>query len=212
MSEKFERDLRVLMSRLCKDSDQKTKDELGRLFERLVELREHNLLKINHSVLEMVVAKNLIQQGHDDVLIEHDIDGITCDVCAVKDGEIVIVEVETGYVPPKHALDPVDYIIARIASKIARYSNHCDRFILGAPPHYVMPIPECLAVDHRFRSSRDIESVKRYCDMYYSSPPVSMEEIEGARIDSVHIIEVENLRIKEQDAMSYIKRAAYWYR
>ena len=36
-----------------------------------------------------------------------------------------IIEIETGFTPPEHALDTVDYYAARIVSKIARYSKYC---------------------------------------------------------------------------------------
>jgi len=181
------------------------------LAQRLKDLRDRNMLKINHSVLELVVAKHLIMSGHE-VYLEHTLDsGLTCDVFATKGMGTVIVEVETGYVPPSHALDPVDYIKARIASKIARYSGYCNKFSLGSPPHYIMPIPGMLIKPARFRERDEIAGVKRYCDMYYSNPPVSNEEIINAHIHSVQIIDVEHLKIHEVEPGEYIDRSIVWY-
>jgi hypothetical protein len=146
------------------------------------------------------------------VELEHELEsGLTCDVWAKKGLGTCIVEVETGYVPPSHALDPVDYIKARIASKIARYSGYCQKFILGAPPHYIMPIPRMLATPARFRTEEEIFEVKRYCDMYYSNPQVSREEILNAHIHSVMVIDVDQVRLREIDPMEYIDRVDLWY-
>jgi hypothetical protein len=207
----YEKDVDVLIQRMLLDSKPEVRGQLLSLAQRLKDLRDRNMLKINHSVLELVVAKYLIQDGYQ-VFLEHTLEsGLTCDVYAVKGLGSFIVEVETGYVPPSHALDPVDYIKARIASKISRYSGYCNKFSLGAPAHYVMPIPRMLTKPARFRTEDEIEQVKRYCDMYYSNPPVSHEEIVNAHIHSVQIIDVEGLAIHEVEPEAYIERADVWY-
>jgi hypothetical protein len=196
---------------MMSDSPPEAQRKIMVLAERLKDLRDKNMLKINHSVLELVVAKHLILSGHE-VYLEHTLDsGLTCDVFASKGMGTVIVEVETGYVPPAHALDPVDYIKARIASKIARYSGYCSKFSLGSPPHYIMPIPSMLIKPARFREQKEIAEVKRFCDMYYSNPPVSNEEILNAHLHSVQVIEVENIQIREIEPQEYIARSALWY-
>ncbi|MEI6796665.1 MAG: hypothetical protein WCK39_07355, partial [Methanomassiliicoccales archaeon] len=139
--DRFAEDLEELMGKLDKNLNPVDSLALRELEKRLIYLRERNLLKINHSVLEMVIARYLIKEGYK-VELEHILDPtLNCDVYADGPHGTMIVEVETGYVPPSHALDPMDYIRARICSKIARYSNHCDRFVLAAPPHYIMPVP-----------------------------------------------------------------------
>jgi hypothetical protein len=208
----YEKDLDTLISSMMSDMPPDLQPKLAELEDRLKQLRDRNLLKINHSVLELVVAKHLILSGYE-VQLEHELDsGLTCDVWAEKGLGSCIVEVETGYVPPSHALDPVDYIKARIASKIARYSNYCQKFILGAPPHYIMPIPRMLATPARFRSEEDMLTVKRYCDMYYSNPQVSREEILNAHIHSVMVIDVDQVRVREIDPVEYIDRVDLWYK
>ncbi|MBN1110036.1 MAG: hypothetical protein JXA45_04665 [Methanomassiliicoccales archaeon] len=209
--DKFTQDLQVLMVKLLAGCDPSQEEALRGLEQRLVDLKEKNLLKINHSVLEMIVAKYLVMDGYD-VDLEHMIDaGLSCDVYARKGEGVLIVEVETGYVPPAHALDPMDYIRARIASKIARYSNHCHKFSLAAPPHYVMPVMSFFTRPPRDRPPEEVEVVKRYCDLYYKSPPVSMDEIMNSRIHSVSIIDVENAVLSDMSPDEYINLSADWY-
>jgi hypothetical protein len=206
----FDKDIQTLIERLKADTTPKVEEKIAGLAERLVELRDKNLLKINHSVLEMIVAKNLIVSGYD-VNLECTVgDNLACDVLATKGMGTMIVEIETGYVPPAHALDPTNYIRARIASKIARYSNYSNKFALGAPPHYILPIPKCLTKPPRYRTEEEIRMIKSYCDMYYSNPPVSREEILNSRIHSVHVIDVENMVVRETDPGDYLKRCTQW--
>ncbi|HSV42064.1 MAG TPA: hypothetical protein VLH13_01470 [Methanomassiliicoccales archaeon] len=209
--DKFSEDLDKLMAKLVSDCTAVELAKMRTLEKRLVELREKNLLKINHSVLEMIVAKYLVRDGYD-VELEHTIEvGLNCDVFARKGEGTMIVEVETGYVPPSHALDPLDYIKARIASKIARYSNHCHKFLLAAPPHYVMPVPIFFTSSPRQRGFEDLNLIKRYCDMYYTSPPVSLEEIMNSRIHGVQIIDVDTASLREFDPDQYIALTKQWY-
>jgi hypothetical protein len=209
--DKFCQDLEVLMTKLVSGCDASCEASMRQLEQRLLDLKEKNLLKINHSVLEMVVAKYLVLDGYE-VDLEHMIDsGLSCDVYACKGDGVMIVEVETGYVPPAHALDPMDYIRARIASKIARYSNHCHKFCLAAPPHYVMPVMPFFTKPPRDRKPEEMDLVKRYCDMYYTSPPVSMDEIMNSRIHSVSIIDVEHAALRELSPDEYINLTVDWY-
>ncbi|MFQ6053961.1 MAG: hypothetical protein ACE5OO_07030, partial [Candidatus Bathyarchaeia archaeon] len=111
----FESDVETVIERMRGDLDQAEYASLLRLRDRIFELHGRNVVKINHSVMELVCAKHLIQAGFD-VELEHDLNGISCDIYAVKGYGTLIVEVETGFVPPEHALDPQSYLRARIAS------------------------------------------------------------------------------------------------
>ena len=206
----FNEDIETLISRLKIGTNPEVEEKITALARRLVELREKNLLKINHSVLEMIAAKNLVLRGYS-VDLECTVgENLACDVLATKGMGTMIVEIETGYVPPAHALDPSNYIRARIASKIARYSTFSHKFALGAPPHYLLPIPESLTKPPRYRDEDEIKTIKQYCDQYYSNPPVTREEILNARIHSVHIIDVDNMTVNETDPQDYIRRCAKW--
>lgn len=202
--------MKTLISRLKMGTNPEVEEKITALARRLVELREKNLLKINHSVLEMIAAKNLVLGGYN-VDLECTVgENLACDVFATKGMGTMIVEIETGYVPPAHALDPSNYIRARVASKIARYSGFSHKFALGAPPHYLLPIPESLTKPPRYRDENEIGMIKQYCDLYYSNPPVTREEILNARIHSVHIIDVDNMTVNETNPQDYIRRCAQW--
>jgi hypothetical protein len=206
----FDEDIETLISRLKIGTNPEVEEKITALARRLVELREKNLLKINHSVLEMIAAKNLVLSGYN-VDLECTVgENLACDVLATKGMGTMIVEIETGYVPPAHALDPSNYIRARVASKIARYSGFSHKFALGAPPHYLLPIPESLTKPPRYRDEDEIRTIKQYCDLYYSNPPVTREEILNARIHSVHIIDVDNMTVNETNPQDYIRRCAKW--
>ena len=206
----FDEDIETLISRLKIGTNPEVEEKITVLARRLVELREKNLLKINHSVLEMIAAKNLVLSGYN-VDLECTVgENLACDVLATKGMGTMIVEIETGYVPPAHALDPSNYIRARVASKIARYSGFSHKFALGAPPHYLLPIPESLTKPPRYRDEDEIRTIKQYCDLYYSNPPVTREEILNARIHSVHIIDVDNMTVNETNPQDYIRRCAKW--
>jgi hypothetical protein len=137
---------------------------------------------------------------------EHQLDGaLTCDLYATKGDGSLIVEIETGFIPPEHALDPSTYLLARIASKITRYSNRTGKFALGIPPHYLLKIPEVLLTPSRNRTLKDLNSVKSLCDLYYRSPPVDLDEVRHARLHAIYSIDVDNLAVHEVDPETYVR-------
>jgi hypothetical protein len=155
--------------------------------------------------MELVCAKPLIQKSYR-VQVEHDLEpSLICDLYATKGDGSHIVEIETGYIPPEHALDPSTYLRARIASKITRYSNHTGKFALGTPPHYILPIPQTLLTMPRSRTHEELKNIKTLCDLYYTNPPVTMEEVRNSRLHSIYTIDVDNLAAQEIDPESYMK-------
>ncbi|MEM4245732.1 MAG: hypothetical protein QW390_00375 [Candidatus Bathyarchaeia archaeon] len=207
MIDEFERDLNILMEKLKADSDADSQLQLEALRGRLVKLHHENVVKINHSVMELVCAKHLIHRGYH-VDVECLLDGLSCDLYGTKGMGSLIVEVETGYIPPEHALDPIAYSRARIASKITRYSGYGNRFCLGTPPHYILPIPPQLIAPPRSRTHEDIIMIKNLCDMYYRSPQVTLEEITNARLHTIYIIDVDNGKVLETDPEDYVERVS----
>jgi len=204
----FEKDLNVLAERLCLGEEKYVSKEIVRLRDRLIALHDSNLVKINHSVMELVCAKYLVLAGYY-VDLERTLDGLSCDVYATKGLGTMIIEVETGFVPPEHALNPSTYIKARIASKITRYSGFAEKFGLAVPPHYVMPVPQVLVEPPRSRRNDGIMAVKKLCDMYYSNPPVSLEEIRNAHIHTIYILDVDNGTVKETEPTTYMEKAEH---
>ncbi|MCW4009639.1 MAG: hypothetical protein NWF05_03345 [Candidatus Bathyarchaeota archaeon] len=206
-SKKFEEDLQVLVARLSVDADDDCKRKLNKLKNDLVNLQKQNVVKINHSVMELVCAKYLVLKGYD-VELEYPLDPIlVCDLFSTKGYGNLIVEIETGYIPPEHAMAPLTYTAARLASKIVRYSSFAGKFAIGVPPHYVLPLPTPLTVPPRKRTPQDISRIKALCDRYYNNPPVTEECIRNARIQAIHIIDVDRLSVREMDPEAYMKRA-----
>jgi len=202
---KFNRDIDILLARLNSDTDEEAQKKLVVLRDKLVRLHEENVVKINHSVMELVCAKHLVLKGYE-VDIERPVDGLVCDLYGVKGFGSHIVEVETGFIPPRHALNPAKYRKSRIASKIIRYGNHSEKFALGVPPYYLLQIPSILIKPPRDRTSEDLKYLKTLCDLYYKNPPVSLEEIRNARIHTIYIIDVDETNITEVDPATYLKK------
>jgi hypothetical protein len=204
--EKFEQDLSTLLTRLTTDVSKEAENKLTTLKDWLLKLHKENVVKINHSVMELVCAKYLVLKGYD-VQLEYALNELlTCDLYATKGYGNLIVEIETGFIPPEHALDPLTYTSARLASKIIRYSSYAGKFALGVPPHYILPFPQALAKQPRKRTSADIEFIQTLCDKYYSNPPVTREEICNARIQEIYIIDVDQARVQEVDPETCLKR------
>ena len=204
-TEKFEEDLEFLLPKLSQDMQGKAKESLGKLRARLIELHKSNVVKINHSVMELVCAKHLIVKQYD-VDVEHQLDAtLICDLYATKGYGSLIVEIETGFIPPDHALDPSAYLSARIASKIIRYSNYAGKFALGVPPHYILPIQQLLTVPSRQRTIENLKDMKSLCDQYYLSPPVSLDEVKNAKLHVIYVIDVDNASIQEVEPETYVK-------
>jgi len=201
--EKFDEDISTLMERIYVEEGN-VNYELARIAHRLIELYRKRLVKINHSVMELLCAKHLILRGYS-VDVEHQLnETLTCDLFGVRGEGKLIVEIETGFTPPEHALDPSTYNKARVASKIARYSAFSDKFGLGTPPTNILQIPEVFQKPPRYRKTDEIMEVKALCDKYYKNPPVSFDEIKNARLHAIYIIEVDRVTVREIDPESYI--------
>ena len=202
---KFDRDLEILLTKLNSEVDKETEKKLNILRDKLIRLNEENVVKINHSVMELVCAKHLILKGYE-VDIERPIDGLICDLYCVKGLGSHIIEVETGFIPPSHALDPVNYRKSRIASKIIRYGNKSDKLALGVPPYYLLQIPSILVKPPRFRTQEDLKYLKILCDLYYKNPPVTFDEIRNARLHTIYVIDVDGVAVREVDPVTYLEK------
>ncbi len=205
--ERFEQDLTVLLSRLTLGVEKEIANKLTVLKDWLVKLQMENVVKINHSVMELVCAKHLILKGYE-VQLEYPLNEVlTCDLYSIKGYGNLIVEIETGFIPPEYALCPLTYTSARLASKIIRYSSFAGKFALGMPPHYILPFPRTLAKPPRRRTVEEIDAIKKLCDKYYQNPPVTEEEICNARIQEIYIIDVDQAKVQEIDPAAYMRRA-----
>ena len=126
--EKFRDDVYEVTKKLSSHLQENDVSKLNYVRQRLIEMYQENLVKINHSVLELICASNLISRGYVVDAEKSVSDILVCDIFAEKGDGTTIIEIETGFTPPDHALDTIDYYTARIISKIARYSQHCSKF------------------------------------------------------------------------------------
>jgi len=206
-NQKFETDLTTLLDRISSGVQPYVANSLDQLKNWLVELHRENIVKINHSVMELVCAKYLIEKNYD-IQLEYPLSEIlTCDLYGTKGLGNLVVEIETGFIPPENALAPLTYTTARLASKIVRYSGFTGKFALGVPPHYILPFPKTFAKPPRMRTKQEIETIKALCDAYYQKPPVTLEGIRNARIQEIYIVDVDHGLVQEIDPETYLDRA-----
>ena len=172
--------------------------------ERLIELYKKNLVKINHSVLEIICASNLISHGYT-VDIEKQLSNIlVCDVFATKGDGTFIMEIETGFTPPDHALDTIDYYVARLSSKIARYSKYCSKFALATPVVGILPIPKLFLKPPKDRKPDEIQKIKSLVDRFYKNPPIDVDDILNAHLHSIYLINIDKGFAKPLDPYTYL--------
>ena len=203
--EKFQDDLYSITELLSEHLSPELVPKLNFVRQNLIEYYKKNLVKINHSVLELICAAELISHGFS-VDVEKPIsDVLICDLFGKKDDETSIIEIETGFTPPEHALDTVDYYAARIVSKIARYSKHCSKFSLATPVVNILPISDIFLISPDDRKSSDVEKLKKLCDRFYKNPQIKLEDIQNAHIHSVYLINTDKGFAKEMDPESYIQ-------
>jgi len=202
--EKFRNDVYEMTDRLSKNLKENDMPKLNYVRQQLIEMYQKNLVKINHSILELICASNLISRGYA-VEAEKDIsDILVCDIYAKKGGGNTIIEIETGFTPPEHAMDTVDYYAARIMSKIARYSQHCSKFSLATPVTGILPISKIFLLPPNARKKEDVNKVKDLCDRYYKNPPINYDDILNAHLHSIYLINIDKGFAKELDPQGYV--------
>ena len=202
--EKFRNDVYEMTDRLSKNLKENDVPKLNYVRQQLIEMYQKNLVKINHSILELICASNLISRGYA-VDVEKDVsDILVCDIYAKKGGGNTIIEIETGFTPPEHAMDTVDYYAARIMSKIARYSQHCSKFSLATPVIGILPISKIFLLPPNARKKEDVNKVKDLCDRYYKNPPIKYDDILNAHLHSIYLINIDKGFAKELDPQGYV--------
>ncbi|MCV0431445.1 hypothetical protein [Nitrosopumilus sp.] len=201
---KFERDVFEMTAKLSKNLHAKDMSKLDSVKDHLIEMYKKNLVKINHSILELICASTLISRGYA-VSVEKDVsDILVCDIFAKKGGGNTIIEIETGFTPPEHAMDTIDYFSARIMSKIARYSQHCSKFSLATPVVGILPISKIFLLPPNARKKEDVEKIKNLCDRYYKNPPIQFDDILNAHLHSIFLINIDKGFAKELDPQGYV--------
>jgi len=202
--EKFRNDVYDMTDRLSKNLKENDIPKLNYVRQQLIEMYQKNLVKINHSILELICASNLISRGYV-VDVEKDVsDILVCDIYAKKGGGNTIIEIETGFTPPEHAMDTVDYYAARIMSKISRYSQHCSKFSLATPVTGILPISKIFLLPPNARKKEDVNKIKDLCDHYYKNPPIEYDDILNAHLHSIYLINIDKGFAKELDPQGYV--------
>ena len=201
---KFRNDVFEMIDKLSKNLKENDVSKLNYVGQQLIGMYKKNLVKINHSVLELICACTLISRGYT-VEVEKDVSEIlVCDIYAKKGGGNTIIEIETGFTPPEHAMDTIDYFSARIMSKIARYSQHCSKFSLATPVVGILPISKIFLLPPNARKKEDVQKIKDLCDRYYKNPPIAYDDILNAHLHSIYLINIDKGFAKELDPQGYV--------
>lgn len=204
--DKFEEDVICVEEALKRKFGPQLHDKITKLASRLIELHRENRVKINHSIMEYVLAAHLAAKGYE-VDVEYPLgDGLIADLIAFKDGKKMIIEVETGFTSPENALDPQAFLTARVISKIARYSVHADKFSLATPAHNILQIPTILLKPAKRRSPEEITLLKELCDRYYATPPIAREKLAEMRLHSIYILNVDLLEVDQLTPRKYLAK------
>ncbi|MCV0400489.1 MAG: hypothetical protein K5777_00700 [Nitrosopumilus sp.] len=202
--EKFRNDVFEMTEKLSKNLKENDVSKLNYVRQQLIGMYKKNLVKINHSILELICASTLISRGYA-VEVEKEVtDILVCDIFAKKGGGNTIIEIETGFTPPEHAMDTIDYFSARIMSKIARYSQHCSKFSLATPVVGILPISKIFLLPPNARKKEDVQRIKELCDRYYKNPPVKFDDILNAHLHSIYLINIDKGFAKELDPQGYV--------
>ena len=203
--EKFQDDVYAISELLSEQLDSKDVPKLNFVRQQLIDMYKENLVKINHSVLELIGASELIAHGYF-VDVEKSLSKLLrCDLFGTKGDSSCIIEIETGFTPPAHALDTVDYYAARIVSKIARYSQFCGKFSLATPVVNVLPISRVFLLPPQARKKDDITRLKNLCDRFYKDPKINFDDIQNAHLHSIYLINTDKGFAKELDPESYLE-------
>ncbi|HEY5735336.1 MAG TPA: hypothetical protein VIS47_02135 [Nitrosopumilus sp.] len=202
--EKFRNDVFEMTEKLSKNLNENDVSKLNYVRQQLIGMYKKNLVKINHSILELICASTLISRGYA-VEVEKEVtDILVCDIFAKKGGGNTIIEIETGFTPPEHAMDTIDYFSARIMSKIARYSQHCSKFSLATPVVGILPISKIFLLPPNARKKDDVQKIKDLCDRYYKNPPINYDDILNAHLHSIFLINIDKGFAKELDPQGYV--------
>jgi hypothetical protein len=203
--EKFQDDVYSITELLSEHLPPELAPKLNFVRQTLIEFYKKNLVKINHSILELICAAELISHGFS-VDVEKSVSNIlVCDLFGKKGDEMSIIEIETGFTPPEHALDTVDYYVARIVSKIARYSKYCGKFSLATPVVNILPISDIFLLPPNARKPEDVMKLKKLCDRFYKNPQIKLEDIQNAHIHSIYLINTDKGFAKEMDPETYLQ-------
>lgn len=202
--DKFEEDILKTVKKAVSFYGDNVSSKLEKLSNRLIELHKINRVKVNHSVMEIIIAAYLINHGYEVHVEEEVADFLIADIIAYRNGKKTIIEIETGFTSPENALDPQSYLTSRIISKAARYGKYADTFSLGTPLHNILQIPDFYLKPIKERRRKETIMLKKMCDTYYSNPPITLEDIEKSQIKSIYLLNIDTAEVKKLSLKEYI--------
>jgi len=151
---------------------------------------------LNHILAEVLLAHYLASQGYDAVDIEHTVGSAKCDVYAYQKRVAHCIEIEFGFVPPKHILNSYEYALARHIKKAVQLRKNGVTLISFAyPRNYVPPIPLELL---RPPSLRSVDRLHRLIALVRKYAPLDEEEekvLAQLQIHSVFIFDFTTARV-----------------
>lgn len=173
---------------------------------KIAELYAASVVKTSHALMELLCARFLLDDEYA-VELEKQLTGVLVWTCTGRRARgTFVIEVETGFVPPEGALNPITYCTARVASKIARYSHYASKFAIAVPPYYVPPINLTFLKPPKLRTEEEIAELKSLCDLYYKNPPVTAEEVKYAKPHSILVLYVDRAEVKAFSPEDFVER------
>ncbi len=202
---KFEEDIMTIVRRAISVHGNHIRGELTKLSSKLIELHRVNRVKVNHSVMEIVLGAYLLKNGYT-VDVEQEVgDSLVADVVAFRDNKRMIIEIETGFTSPENALDPQSYLTARIVSKVARYGKYADIFSFATPLHNILQIPPFYLKSFKERTKKEVTILKNLCNKYYPQPTITLEDIQRSQINSIYLLNIDTLEVSKLSPRKYLE-------
>jgi hypothetical protein len=149
-----------------------------------------------HAILQFIVALDLHRRGFD-VSVEEPVDGVfKADVYAESPLGRVIVEVETGYVPPDRIHSLEEFLEAKMVFKAVAYSAYTDVFMIATPNHIKMPVPRELLIPVEDRDESDIMAIRELALRYDKSKASRiLWRAHLSRLDGIAYVNVMNQKV-----------------
>ena len=155
-------------------------------------------IPLNHILAEVLLAHYLASRGYDTIDIEHTVGSAKCDVYAYQNRVTHCIEIEFGFVPPKHILDSYEYSQARHIKKAVQLrKNGVTHISFAYPRNYIPPIPLELL---RPPSIRSLDRLHKLIALVRKYSPLDEEEeriLAHIQIHSVFIFDFTTARVVE---------------
>ncbi|QKR00331.1 hypothetical protein GWK48_08035 [Metallosphaera tengchongensis] len=190
MKRSFEEELRNFMGRF-EGEDPRLRD----IYRRVASLRTMNS---HHAMMEIVVANYLLSEGRS-VFVEEELDGKILDIYSPEPGDVMGVEVETGYVPAEFSHAPEEYLMARFSTKIARYGPLVDRFYIAISSYLLPMIPGELLKSPEDRDTDRLKNLVRLIRKFNGSPEIDVKGLTRAKLDGIMMVDLSRVQVYHLD-------------